>query len=74
MLDHDLPVPLWQQLASLIKEKISKDEITGRVPSAKTLAQEHDVSTRTSEHALAVLRDEGVIVAVHGVGYFVKRA
>jgi GntR family transcriptional regulator len=73
MLDPDLPVPLWQQLAGLLREKITSGEITGRVPSAKTLAQEHGVSHRTSEHALRTLRDEGLIVAVFGRGYFVVK-
>ena len=48
-------------------------EYTGRIPSAKTLAQEFDVSTRTSERALTSLKDEGLLVAVVGRGFFIKR-
>ena len=43
------------------------------MPSAKTLAQEFDVSTRTSERALTALIDEGLLVAVVGRGFFIKR-
>jgi DNA-binding GntR family transcriptional regulator len=73
MLDPDLPVPLWVQLAQIIRDKIGNGEYSGKLPSAKTLAQEHEVSHKTSEHALSSLRDEGLIVAVQGKGYFVTR-
>lgn len=41
------------------------------MPSARSLAAEAGVSTRTSEAALRVLRERGLTVAVHGVGTFV---
>jgi DNA-binding transcriptional regulator YhcF (GntR family) len=47
--------------------------MSGRLPSARHLAQEHDVSHRTSEHALQTLKGEGLVVSVVGKGYFVKR-
>jgi DNA-binding GntR family transcriptional regulator len=73
VLDHDLPVPLHEQLAEIIRAKIKSGEYNGRLPSARHLAQEHDVSHRTSEHALQTLKGEGLIVSVVGKGYFVKR-
>jgi DNA-binding GntR family transcriptional regulator len=73
VIDHDLPVPLWEQLATILREKIASGELTGRVPSIKTLSQEYGVSTRTAERALSTLRDEGVLVALHGKGYYVSR-
>lgn len=73
VLDPDLPVTLHEQLAQILRARIQDGEITSRVPSAKTLAQEYGVSHRTSEHALRTLRDEGLIVAVFGRGYFVRR-
>jgi DNA-binding GntR family transcriptional regulator len=47
--------------------------ITGRVPSILTLAQEYGVSHRTSQRALTTLADEGLIVAVRGRGFYLKR-
>jgi DNA-binding GntR family transcriptional regulator len=73
VLDHDSPVPLHTQLADLLRGKIAKGEITGRVPSIVTAAQEYKVGKSTAQKALATLRDEGLIVGSHGKGYFVKR-
>jgi DNA-binding GntR family transcriptional regulator len=72
-LDLDSPVPLWQQLADILREGIRSGQYTGRLPSAKTLAQEYEVSHKTSERALHHLVDEGLLVAVVGRGFFIKR-
>ncbi len=73
MLDHDLPVPLYEQLAGILRAKIANREITGKVPSVRTLSQEYGVSNKTSERALNTLRDEGLLVVVLGKGYYVAR-
>jgi GntR family transcriptional regulator len=72
-LDLDSPVPLWEQLADALRARVRSGEYTGRIPSAKSLAQEFDVSTRTSERALKALKDEGLLVAVVGRGFYIKR-
>ncbi len=74
MLDHDSPVPLHQQLADLLRGQIAAGQLTGRVPSILSLAQEHGVSHRTAAHALTTLRDEGLILSVRGKGYYVASA
>ena len=43
------------------------------MPSILGLVQEHGISHRTAARALETLRDEGVIVAVRGKGYYVAR-
>ena len=73
VIDHDSPVPLHEQLAGILRSMITDGRITGRVPSILTLAQEHGVSHRTSQRALNSLADEGLIVAVRGKGFYVKR-
>jgi DNA-binding GntR family transcriptional regulator len=73
VLDQDSPVPLHAQLAEILRAKISSGEITARVPSIVTVAQEYQVGKSTAQKALATLRDEGLIVGSHGKGYFVKR-
>jgi DNA-binding GntR family transcriptional regulator len=55
------------------RRKIEAGELTSRVPSVLSLAQEYRVSHRTAAHALEYLRDEGVITPVRGLGYFVKK-
>jgi DNA-binding GntR family transcriptional regulator len=74
VLDPDLPVPLHEQLAEILRAKIKSGEYTGRLPSARHLAQEHGVSHRTSEHALRTLKGEGLVVPLQGKGYYVKRS
>ncbi len=71
MLYHDSPVPLYEQLAAILRAQIKDGKLTGRVPSILTLAQEHGVSHRTSAAALGILKDEGLIVSVRGKGFYV---
>jgi DNA-binding GntR family transcriptional regulator len=71
VIDPDLPVPLWEQLAKILQDKVTSGELSGRVPSIRTLAQEYEVSTRTAERALTALRDEGVLVVLQGKGFYV---
>lgn len=70
-IDHDSPTPLYIQLAALLRGQIEDGTLTGRVPSVKTLTQEHEVSHITAEKALAVLKDEGIVHSVIGKGTFV---
>jgi GntR family transcriptional regulator len=72
-IDHDSPTPLYLQLAALLRAQIDNGILTGRVPSVKTLSQEHGVSHITTEKALAVLKDEGLIHSVIGKGTYVKK-
>ena len=74
MLDPDKPTPLYRQLAAILRGQIERGELTGRVPSIKTLAQTHGVAMGTAERALTLLRDEGVVVMVNGRGAFVNRS
>jgi DNA-binding transcriptional regulator YhcF (GntR family) len=48
VLDPDLPVPLHQQLADLIRQQIASGALTGRVPCILTLTQQHGISHRTA--------------------------
>jgi hypothetical protein len=73
VIDQDSPVPLHEQLAGILRTMITDGRISGRVPSILTLAQEYGVSHRTSQRALTTLADEGLIVAVRGKGFYIKR-
>jgi DNA-binding GntR family transcriptional regulator len=72
-LDHDSPVPLYEQLAGVIRNQIERGELTGRVPSVKTLSQRYEVSPGTAERALAMLREAKLIVSASGRGHYVIR-
>lgn len=71
-LNFDSPVPLYEQLAALIRQDIKRGRLTGRVPSIISLAQEHEVSHKTAARALTILKDEGMIVSARGKGYYVQ--
>ena len=71
MIDRDSPVPLHEQLSTLLRDLIRRRQLVGRVPSILSLVQEYGVSHRTAARSLATLRDEGIIVSVHGKGYYV---
>ena len=70
-IDHESSTPLYVQLAALLRAQIAEGTITKRLPSVKTLSQEHGVSHITAERALTTLKDEGVITSVIGKGYYV---
>ena len=73
IIDPNIPVLRWRQVADILRGQIERGELTGRVPSIKTLAQQHGVAMGTAERALVILRDEGTITVVVGRGAFVKR-
>lgn len=73
MLDHDSPEPLYVQLADLLRQEIRKGTLVSRVPSVRSLAQEHGVSHITAARALEILKGEGLIVSASGKGFYVKR-
>jgi GntR family transcriptional regulator len=63
---------LYEQLAGILRDKIQAGQLTGRIPSIISLAQEYEVSHNTAYRALGILRDEGLIVAGRGRGYYVR--
>jgi DNA-binding transcriptional regulator YhcF (GntR family) len=48
-IDHDAATPLYLQLAGILRDQIGRGALTSRVPSLKTLSQEHGVSHVTAE-------------------------
>ena len=71
VVDHGAPEPLYLQVAAVLRGQIKDGRLSGRVPSAATIAQEYEVAKGTAERALAILRDEGLIRSVMGRGHFV---
>jgi DNA-binding GntR family transcriptional regulator len=72
-LDRDSIEPLYAQLAAVLRGQIERGELTGRVPSARTLMEQYEVAQGTAERALAILRDEGLIASAMGRGHFVVK-
>lgn len=68
------PRPLYQQLASLLREQIETHELQpgDRVPTEAELADRFATSRNTVRLALDVLRNEGLIMTQQGRGAFVR--
>jgi hypothetical protein len=70
-LDEDDPRPLWQQLADLLRGRLERGELAGRIEAETALAQHYGVSRDTVRRALADLAGDGLIRSTRGRGTFV---
>jgi GntR family transcriptional regulator len=66
-------VPLYVQVAAILRGRVGTGEITSRLPSLKTLTEEFGVSHITAEKAIQVLKNEGLVETVTGKGTYVKK-
>jgi len=59
-----------ERVAAEIRARIASGELGAgeRVPSARQITREWGVAIATATRALAMLRDEGLVRAVQGVG------
>ncbi|MEU4367581.1 winged helix-turn-helix domain-containing protein [Micromonospora chersina] len=76
MIDFRAEQAVYQQLADLLRELITSEQVRPgeMLPSSKTLEQTHGVSRETVRRALAVLRGEGLVVTEPGYGTRVRMA
>ncbi len=74
-IDHEGPVPVYQQLANILREEIMSGRLrAGRpVPSERTLVQTYGVAVGTIKKAMQVLRNEGLVYTVIGRGVYVAQ-
>jgi GntR family transcriptional regulator len=61
----------YLQVANDVARRIEAGEITEKLPSERSLADEYAVAYTTVRHAMEVLRQRGLIITVHGRGTFV---
>ena len=68
------PVPRYRQIAAILRERIESGELEPDrpIPSEVQIQQEFGVARETARHAVALLRDEGRVVTVPGMGTYVK--
>ena len=71
-LDRESDVPLSQQLAAILRARILSGEIPPHraLPSRKTLCEEWDIAAGTADKAIGILRKEGLVRTVFGLGIF----
>ncbi|RAJ70320.1 GntR family transcriptional regulator [Streptomyces sp. Amel2xB2] len=73
IIDREGPVPPYRQIADDLKRQIEDGTIPrGRaIPSMIKLEAEYDVARDTIRKATAVLKEEGLVETVNGMGIFV---
>jgi GntR family transcriptional regulator len=74
VIDKTSGVPAYRQVAGDIRKKIVAGEYHpgDQLPSERELVESYGVSRPTIRDAVGLLRAEGVLVAEHGRGVFVK--
>jgi len=73
VINETSPVHGYVQLADQLREKIRAGEYTDRLPSLTELINDSGLSMSSVQHAVAVLKDEGLVYAVRGRGTFIRR-
>ncbi|SFA91389.1 GntR family transcriptional regulator [Amycolatopsis marina] len=75
MVDRTSGLPAFRQVAADLRAKIASGEYEpgDRLPSERELVESYGVSRPTIRDAVNVLRSEGIVVAEHGRGVFVRR-
>lgn len=63
----------YVQATDIVAARIAAGRYSGKLPAERDLAAEFGVSVSTLRRALAILRERGLIVTVHGRGTFVPR-
>lgn len=72
IIDPESPEHPYAQLATQLRSRIERGEITSLLPSLTTLMEETGLSMGTVQRAIRLLVDEGVIYTVPGRGTFVR--
>ncbi len=72
-VDHHDPIPVYQQLAAIIRGQIQRGELPPRsaLPSESYLQQRYGVSRGTARKAVELLRSEGIVYTVPQRGTYV---
>lgn len=73
-LDNYSSTPKYQQIFNAITQGIKDGNIQEgtKLPSIPELCSNHDVAKKTVEKAYNLLKEKGIIEAVHGKGHYVK--
>ncbi|MCX4704397.1 GntR family transcriptional regulator [Streptomyces sp. NBC_01373] len=73
IIDREGPVPPYRQIADDLRRKIEDGTIPPgrRIPSTVEMEQEYEVARDTLRKATKVLKDEGLVESVRGMGLYV---
>ncbi|WP_327584522.1 GntR family transcriptional regulator [Nonomuraea sp. NBC_00507] len=73
MLDREGPVPVYKQVADLVRDQIERGELKAGdpVPSEAALEKHYDIARTTARRVARELREQGLAYTVQGEGTFV---
>jgi DNA-binding GntR family transcriptional regulator len=73
IIDREGPVPPYRQIADDLRRQIEDGTIPvgRRIPSMVELEQRYEVARDTLRKATQVLKDEGLVQTVQGMGIYV---
>jgi len=73
-VDPDSATPIYVQVAGILRSRIEAGQLLPDrpVPSETQLQQEFGVARGTARKAIALLRDQGLVVTVKGRGSYVN--
>jgi DNA-binding GntR family transcriptional regulator len=73
-VDHDADVPVYQQIAHIIRQRIEAGDLQPRrrIPSEADMVQEFGVARTTARRAVAFMREQGWVYTVPQRGTFVS--
>ncbi|MFJ9420652.1 GntR family transcriptional regulator [Streptomyces sp. NPDC101249] len=76
IIDREGPVPPYRQIADDLRRQIQDGTIPvgRRIPSMVEMEQEYGVARDTLRKATAVLKNEGLVETVNGMGIYVTAA
>jgi DNA-binding GntR family transcriptional regulator len=74
-IEHDRGVPVYEQLAAILRAQIASGELRPEraLPSGKVLVQRYGVARGTVDHAIALLKEEGLVYVLKGKGVYVSK-
>jgi len=75
LIAKNSPIPIYLQIAQIIREKITSGEygVGDRIPSEDDILKMYGVSRMTARNAVTQLVNEGLVYRMHGKGAFVSR-
>ncbi|WP_080873748.1 GntR family transcriptional regulator [Oceanobacillus timonensis] len=73
MIDETLYIPLHIQIYKSLKEKITAQKYTEKIPSERELMDMYSVSRTTIREAVTKLVNDGLLIKVHGKGTYVNK-
>ncbi|MCA2183097.1 winged helix-turn-helix domain-containing protein [Nonomuraea glycinis] len=75
MLDREGPVPIYKQVADLIRERIERGELKAGdpVPSEAKLEKDYEIARTTARRVARELREQGMAYTIQGEGTFVGK-